>query len=265
MKISVKVYRGIKCLLFAFIIMLTLGISGCKNENITKLKNVLNQCSMYDDLKQNILVNARSFLTDFDDLLKQDNDDLLHFVDKQHHLEASFVPADLVNVYDKSYLKTNRNGHMLRQPVLAGLDKMCQAAYKDGIVLLVSSTYRSYEYQKNLYRRYCTIYGKEQTDTFSAKEGTSQHQLGVAIDFGNIDDSFALTKESRWLEENAKNFGFSLSFPKDMSHITGFKWECWHYRYIGQTAVDMQQKWFGDIQQFLIEFVYQWRNYRPNN
>ena len=156
-------------------------------------------------------------------------------------------------------MKTNRAGHSLRKPVYEALAEMCQEAKEDGLTMLISSTYRSYQYQDTLYSRYTKIYGEEETAKFSAKPGTSQHQLGVVIDFGNVEDSFAETDESEWLSINAARFGFALSFPKGYEEVTGFKWECWQYRYIGLTAIKMQNKWFEDINQYLHEFVDMWK------
>lgn len=76
---------------------------------------------------------------------------------------------------------------------------------------------------------------------FSAPPGASQHQLGTVIDLGSIDDSYADTAEGKWMFKNAWKYGWSLSYPKDMEHITGYKWESWHYRYLGVEACKFQK------------------------
>jgi len=136
---------------------------------------------------------------------------------------------------------------------------MAQGALDDGIKLMVSSTYRSYDYQTRLFARYVAQDGEELAERYSARPGTSQHQLGVAVDFGSITDDFAETKQGRWLNEHSEEYGWSLSFPRDYEDVTGFMWECWHFRYIGKEACAFQKKWFGDVQQFMIEFVDSWK------
>ena len=148
----------------------------------------------------------------------------------------------------------------LRPDVEAALVEMAKGARKDGITLLVSSTYRSYEYQKNLFQKWVRIDGLEEAERESAREGTSQHQLGVAIDFGSIDDSFINTSQGKWLNAHCEEYGWSLSFPQGYEDVTGFRWECWHFRYIGVPACKFQKKYFNDVQQYMIEFIDAWKN-----
>lgn len=203
--------------------------------------------------------SPEEFLADLHRVLAADTQDLLTLVDKQHYLAADFVPADIVALKPNDFYLLNRNDLALRTPVEAGLRKMAAAAKKEGINLVVSSTYRSYDYQKNLYERNVRQLGKAVADRESAPPGASQHQLGVAVDFGSITDEFAQTKQGRWLAANAGTYGWSLSFPDGYEDVTGYRWECWHYRYIGVEAVEFQRKWFSDVQQFMLEFIHAWR------
>ncbi len=203
--------------------------------------------------------DTQDFLTDLQVVLDNDTDNLLTLVDKQHFLSADFVPADIVPLKPNDFYLLNRNDLSLRKPVEAGLRKMAAAAKQEGINLVVSSTYRSYDYQKNLYERNVRQLGKEVADRESAPPGASQHQLGVAVDFGSITDEFAQTRQGMWLAENAADYGWSLSFPDGYEDVTGYRWECWHYRYIGEKAVEFQRKWFSDVQQFMLEFIHAWK------
>lgn len=207
------------------------------------------------------IINGDSldFLSDLQQVLAEDTDDLLTLVDKQHYLAADFVPADIVALKANDFYLLNRNDLSLRVPVEIALRKMASAAKNDGINLVVSSTYRSYDYQKNLYERNVRQLGKAVADRESAPPGASQHQLGVAVDFGSITDEFAQTKQGQWLAANAGNYGWSLSFPDGYEDVTGYRWECWHYRYIGERAVEFQRKWFSDVQQFMLEFIHAWK------
>ena len=70
----------------------------------------------------------------------------------------------------------------------------------------------------------------------SARAGHSEHQTGLAVDVSNSSldyDNFESTKEFYWMKNNAHKFGFILRYPKASFHITGFKYEPWHYRYVG--------------------------------
>ncbi|MBO5137236.1 MAG: M15 family metallopeptidase [Spirochaetaceae bacterium] len=204
--------------------------------------------------------DVQEFLGDLEKVLADDKFDLLTLVDKQHYLSQDYIPDDIVALTANNYYLLNRNDLSLREPVEKALRTMADAAKKDGITLLVSSTFRSFDYQANLYARNVKQLGKEVADRESAPPGASQHQLGTAVDFGDITDSFALTKEGKWLAENAGLYGWSLSFPDGYEDVTGYRWECWHYRYIGVPAVQFQQKWFSDVQQFMIEFIHAWKN-----
>jgi zinc D-Ala-D-Ala carboxypeptidase len=181
--------------------------------------------------------------------------DLLRRADKQRPLGDKYVPADLVSLDGKG-LSVSRKGHSVRKAAYEALLVMSAAAKKEGVTLLVSSSYRSYDYQKQVFARNARELGSEAAaDRLSARAGYSQHQLGTAIDFGTIDDSFVDTRAGRWLMANARRFGYSLSYPKGLEAVTGYRWECWHYRYIGLSAVRLQEEFFGDVQQYLIEFI----------
>ena len=58
----------------------------------------------------------------------------------------------------------------------------------------------------------------------------------MCADINEIDSSFEGTEESQWLINNAYKYGFILRFPKGKEDITGYKYEPWHYRYVGQEA-----------------------------
>ncbi|PKL06979.1 MAG: peptidase M15 [Spirochaetae bacterium HGW-Spirochaetae-9] len=179
---------------------------------------------------------------------------LLRRADKQKGLSADFEPSDLVAL-DGSGLSVSRPGHRLRRPAFEALRAMSAAARADGVTLLVSSTYRSYDYQKNLFARNVAEMGEKEAARVSAAPGTSQHQLGTVMDFGSITDAFALTAAGKWMAANAGRFGFSLSFPKGMEAVTGYVWESWHFRYIGKEAVAMQDEYFDGIQHNLMLFL----------
>ena len=179
----------------------------------------------------------------------------LRLVDKEHSLPEDAEPQDLVVLDDYSEVLTlNRAGLELRSVVLPDLIAMSEAARRNSTLLPVSSTYRSYEYQKNLYQRHVDELGEEQASRVSARPGTSQHQLGTTIDFGSITPDFAKTQAGRWLAANAADFGFSMSYPDGYEELTGYSYEPWHFRWIGRTATEMETAFFSGIQQHMLEF-----------
>lgn len=110
---------------------------------------------------------------------------------------------------------------------------MQEAANSNGYDLTLLSGFRSYNTQYNLYNNYVKRYGKEKTDTFSARPGYSEHQTGLAFDIGKIDDNFGDTPSGIWLANNCHLYGFIVRYPKDKQNITGYKYEPWHVRYLG--------------------------------
>ncbi|MBQ2313407.1 MAG: M15 family metallopeptidase [Treponema sp.] len=208
--------------------------------------------------------SPEEFLSDLHTVLaeqesfRSDDLSLFYLIDKKHNVGSGYEPKDLMPVKNNNLWNVSRNDLSLRPEAYAGLEALSRAALADGIKLMVSSTYRSYAYQERLFNRYVAADGEELAERYSARPGTSQHQLGVAVDFGSITDDWGDTKMGRWVYEHAADYGWSLSFPQGYEDITGYMWECWHFRYIGVTACRFQKKWFGDIQQFMLEFIDAW-------
>ncbi len=133
---------------------------------------------------------------------------------------------------------------------------MVEAARQDGVDLVISSTYRSYQRQESIYNYHVRQYGKKQADRESAQAGKSQHQLGTTIDFGSITDAYADTEAGKWLAKKSSEYGFSLSYPQDMEWLTGYRYECWHFRYIGREGTEICDEFFMGIQQYYLEFLH---------
>ena len=112
-------------------------------------------------------------------------------------------------------------------------------AAKAGYDIQLLSGYRSYDLQSQLYTNYCNTYGQAAADTFSARPGTSEHQTGLAMDVGWIDDAYGNTPSGQWLAANCYKYGFILRYMKGKESITGYKYEPWHIRYVGDVAGDI--------------------------
>ena len=178
-------------------------------------------------------------------------------VDKQYALPQDYVPTDLVAL-DTYPITTNRTGHRLSRRVMPDLLAMAEAARIDGIELMVSSAYRSFDYQDRLYQRHVDQLGRDAADLVSARPGHSQHQLGTAVDFGSISDGYGETANGRWVAQHAWRFGFSLSYPLGATERTGYNYEPWHFRYIGRVGTRLEREFFAGQQQLLLEFLAAW-------
>ncbi len=239
-------------------------IEKAENADFAKIDSVISKMSQRAQ-SEIVISDKAAFLADLNNVLAEEkryrNDDLnlYYLIDKKHAVSSGYVPKDLVPLVKNEFYAISRNDLSLRPDVEQALRTMAKAALNDGIRLLVSSTYRSYEYQKNLFAYWTKVDGLEEAERESARPGTSQHQLGVAIDFGSITDDFADTKMGQWMYLNGANYGWSLSFPKQYEDITGYRWESWHFRYIGIPACEMQKKWFCNVQQYMLEFIDLWK------
>ena len=217
--------------------------------------------------RETIIINDYGeFISDLKSVLDDDaqnpKDDLplLILVDKTHPLPDGYAPVRLIPLVKNDAFNVIRNDLSLRPEAYEALVAMGQAAKKDGVTLLASSTYRSYEYQKKVFERWVQIDGLAEAERESSRAGTSQHQLGLVIDFGSIDNTFANTRAGAWMKDHAESYGWSLSFPDGYEDVTGYRWESWHFRYIGKSACTFQKKYFGDIQQFMLEFINAWKS-----
>ncbi len=106
--------------------------------------------------------------------------------------------------------------------------------------LVAFSTYRSFDYQQQLYDRYVSNDGVDAADRYSARPGYSEHQTGLAFDIGELHfeqhfarESFGETPAGQWLAANAHKYGFIMRYPNGKEKITGYMFEPWHFRYVG--------------------------------
>ncbi len=146
--------------------------------------------------------------------------------------QQDWEPSDLVDFY----------GQQLRAEAAKAADTMIDAAATDGVTLLVSSAYRSYAAQQQTYQYWVSVNGQQVADQLSARPGYSEHQTGLAIDFASpegcrLEECYRDTLAGQWLAKNAPRYGYILRFPDGRQSVTGYRFEPWHYRYVGvQTA-----------------------------
>ncbi|AFQ29974.1 M15 family metallopeptidase [Bacillus thuringiensis] len=181
-------------------------------------------------------------------LERQNANDIEVVVNKKNKLPDNYKPKDLVvpNVsfaYDGVYEKSH-----LRKEASDSLEKLFALAEKDGIYLNAVSGFRSAEYQTKVYNGNVKKDGKDHADMFSAKPGHSEHQTGLVMDvsaksFDNkLEQEFEQTKEGKWLAKNAHKTGFIIRYPKGKEDVTGYEYEPWHIRYVGDIATNLFEK-----------------------
>lgn len=152
--------------------------------------------------------------------------DALYVVNKTHTMPDDYVPP-LVSIGGTHYL----------QPDAAkAFATMKNAIAQAQIPLVVVSSYRSKATQAKLYQSYVQNFGQGFADMYSAKPRSSEHELGLALDL-NEDaglDGRGVSTLHRWLAEHAHEYGYILRYPLGKEAITGYAYEPWHYRYVGE-------------------------------
>ena len=159
--------------------------------------------------------------------LESGETDLQVLVNKYHALSPDYVPQ-LVPL-------TGLGSGSLAPEAAQAFSQMAAAAKADGISLRSKSAYRSYSTQKTIYNRNLSQYSQRFTDTFSARPGHSEHQTGLALDINSASmlDHFEDTPAYAWLQEHCAQYGFILRYPEGKDAVTGYRFEPWHYRYVG--------------------------------
>lgn len=169
-------------------------------------------------------------------------DELLVLVNKNNQLQANYVPKDLESIS----LKYANSDKYLKKEARIAFESLSEDASKLGYRIVAVSAYRDYNYQNQLFNYYVEEKGLEYALDCSAKPGHSEHQTGLALDVEgeNKDyDNFENSKAFIWIKDNAHKYGFILRYPKGKEDITGFKYEPWHYRYVGiETANEIYNK-----------------------
>lgn len=156
-------------------------------------------------------------------------DDLLVLVNKYRALPADYEPEDLVSL-------SNGKQFQLRKVAAVAYEELIDYAEDNGIEVLPFSGYRSYSTQKVIYNNHVNNNGREKADTYSARPGHSEHQLGLAVDIRSKDYELKrLTPDdAEWINENCSDFGFIVRYTKEDEFITGYMEETWHLRYVGK-------------------------------
>ena len=205
-----------------------------KTENISRYESYYEKNKKYtfDEVVLYVEIGLDiEFYTNIKEITNYADIDAL--VNKYNKLPSNFKPTDLVSIPSK--YKKSSNNYQLRKEALEALEKMIDAAAKDGISLWVVSAWRSESTQKTLFNNSKNSDGLAHALIYSAKPGHSEHQLGLAVDLNRASSKahFEKTKEYAWLKENSYKYGFIERYLEGKEFITGYGFEPWHYRYFG--------------------------------
>ena len=167
---------------------------------------------------------------------QHDADGLLFLVNRQYRISDAFTPDDLTEAQVPGQVRE------MRAEAAAALEEMYAACLEEtGCQLISVSGYRSYSKQEKLYRaKLQRVNGKKElAEEYVAPPGASEHHLGLAMDIGQqskptLNEKFAETEGGIWARENCWRFGFILRYGEEWEDITGYKYEPWHFRYVGK-------------------------------
>ncbi|MBQ8955186.1 MAG: M15 family metallopeptidase [Clostridia bacterium] len=166
-------------------------------------------------------------------------------VNKQNPLPSDYVPSDLTRP-DVAYAPgVPESRKQMRAEASRALEDMFDAALEEGIELLAVSGYRSYWTQRDIYQRRLSETSLEYVSLYVAQPGQSEHQTGLAMDLGvegytDLNPNFAETDAYRWLTQHAHEYGFIIRYTEDGTRETGYAFEPWHVRYLGEQAADVK-------------------------
>ena len=181
-------------------------------------------------------VNTKAYKKGYEEYENSDlTKDILMIASKIYYLD-DYVPNDLKQVDDGYYALSTPE---LRSVALNAYKKMTDDARNEGLDFYISTAYRSYDFQNNLYNKYLQTDPQEVVDTYSSRPGFSDHQIGLSCDIRTKDkvfNEFDNTNEAKWLKDNAYKYGFIMRYPEGKENITGYIHESWHYRYVGEEA-----------------------------
>lgn len=125
-----------------------------------------------------------------------------------------------------------------------GLDRSTYNAFvkmkrDSGYDMSIVSGFRSYERQVEVFDYWCEVDGRDKAEAMSAVPGYSEHQTGLVIDVSSLEQSYGDTDEGKWIAANCHKYGFIVRYPKGKEDITGYDYEPWHLRYLGESTAKL--------------------------
>ena len=192
----------------------------------------INKNYTYEDIVTFVNANLdKNYYSTNINVSNEEANNLNVIVNKYYKLNENYEPDDLTIINSNFTSGTQK----LRKEAASKFEEMCISALNNGFKIYAGSTYRSYTYQLGLYNRYVAQDGFEEAETYSARAGYSEHQLGLAVDIlgGNWSYLSETDKEYEWLIDNSYKYGYILRYPRNKEYVTGYVFEDWHFRYLG--------------------------------
>lgn len=174
--------------------------------------------------------------------ISADTEGYFKLVNKENTVDENYKPEDIVIPNVEITKDRSNEQNFVRTDIADDVEAFIGAAKEAGYEIFLSSGYRSYNLQSVFYNNDLQGNGGVETG-YVAAPGTSEHQLGLAIDLTShsvnleLTDDFGNTPEGQWALENAYKYGFILRYKADKEDITGYMYEPWHYRYIGNKEI----------------------------
>ena len=156
-------------------------------------------------------------------------------LDPQYAVDEFYEPPDLVSAAEANYAAE----YQIRSFVAADLNSLRNGIISAGVPeAALLAGYRSVATQRDLYNARVAELGEEAAAAGTARAGHSEHHLGTTVDFrligeSDVDQSFGDTPTGQWLAQNSWQYGFVLSYPEGKESVTCYKYEPWHFRYVG--------------------------------
>ena len=185
----------------------------------------------------------------------------LTLVNFENELAEDFEPKELAEA---------DNGYVVDARIADAAKKMiADARAKDNVRIIALSGYREYEYQKELFdnkverlqleKGYSVTKAREEAATVVAVPGTSEHQLGLALDLVDarhvkLDESQENTAAYKWMYKHCHEYGFIVRYPNGKTDITGIIYEPWHFRYVGVEAATFIMEKGITLEEYLTDY-----------
>lgn len=150
-------------------------------------------------------------------------------------------------------------GYQVAKPAAGPLARLLDAGDEAGLGLKIASAFRSFAYQDRVHRNQVASDGQAEADRVSARPGYSEHQAGLAVDLVtpaspacDFESCFARTPAGRWLHDHAWEYGFLIRYTAGNEHVTGYRPEPWHLRFVGRPlAAAMRSSGVTTLEEFL--------------
>lgn len=202
-----------------------------KNFEINNAKRYIAYKNINPDLSKQDIVTRVNLNLDkpyYTDTKRVENQaDMYALVNKYNYVDTSYVPDNLKPLSNNSNIK-------LVSIAADAYEEFIKAAKEDGFTFVGTTAYRSAAWQKELYDSYVNRDGQEEADTYSARPGYSEHQLGYSVDLNdpNYSQKRISPEGYTWIKNNAYKYGFIVRYPAGKENITGYEEEDWHIRYV---------------------------------